>query len=104
MPQKGHANEVKIYADVSHEKTTRGPPTKKYISVRNIKAQITNMSANESSGFKTEYNVMIYLLPVILFYLNFLGLNFFLIVLEIYNMIYKTYHERISHVVSYIKV
>nr|XP_034321698.1 receptor-type tyrosine-protein phosphatase epsilon isoform X3 [Crassostrea gigas] len=56
IPQKGHANDVKIYADVSHEKTTRGPPSKKYISVRNIKAQITNMSANESSGFKTEYN------------------------------------------------
>lgn len=57
---KDHANEVKLYADVSYEKTKRGPPTKKYISVKNIKAQITNMSANENSGFKAEYHVIIY--------------------------------------------
>lgn len=37
------------------ERTNRGPPTNKYISVRNIKAQIANMSIRENAGFKTEY-------------------------------------------------
>lgn len=40
------------------EKTKRGPPTNKNISVRNMKAQITNMSLNENTGFKNEYHVM----------------------------------------------
>lgn len=39
------------------EKTKRGPPTNKNISVRNMKAQITNMSLNENAGFKNEYHV-----------------------------------------------
>ena len=39
------------------EKTTRGPPTNKSIPVRNIKAQIANMSEKENAGFKCEYNV-----------------------------------------------
>lgn len=39
------------------EKTKRGPPTNKNIPVRNIKAHISNMSVNESAGFKNEYNV-----------------------------------------------
>lgn len=39
------------------EKTKRGPPTNKNISVRNIMAQISNMSANENAGFKSEYHV-----------------------------------------------
>lgn len=39
------------------EKTKRGPPTNKYISVRNMKAHITNMSLNENAGFKREYHV-----------------------------------------------
>lgn len=38
------------------EKTKRGPPTNKNISVRNIMAQISNMSANENAGFKNEYH------------------------------------------------
>uniref|UniRef100_A0A8W8NYM2 protein-tyrosine-phosphatase n=1 Tax=Magallana gigas TaxID=29159 RepID=A0A8W8NYM2_MAGGI len=38
------------------EKTKRGPPTNKNISVRNMKAQITNMSLNENNGFKSEYH------------------------------------------------
>nr|XP_022311639.1 receptor-type tyrosine-protein phosphatase alpha-like [Crassostrea virginica] len=38
------------------ERTTRGPPTNKNIPVRNIKAQIANMSAKENAGFKIEYN------------------------------------------------
>lgn len=45
------------YALISREKTKRGPPTNKHISVRNIKAQIANMSFNESAGFKSEYHV-----------------------------------------------
>lgn len=39
-----------------HEKTKRGPPTNRNISVRNIMAQISNMSANENAGFKNEYH------------------------------------------------
>lgn len=39
------------------EKTKRGPPTNKNIPVRNMKAQITNMSLNENAGFKSEYRV-----------------------------------------------
>lgn len=76
-----------MHADVSHEKTKRGPPTKKNISVRNIKAQITNMSDNENSGFKTEYNVIIYVLDGIQF--QFLS---FLVNIAIYIMIYETYN------------
>lgn len=44
------------------EKTKRGPPTNKNISVRNMKAQITNMSLNENAGFKNEYHVIYILL------------------------------------------
>lgn len=39
------------------EKTKRGPPTNKNIPVRNMKAQIANMSLNENAGFKNEYHV-----------------------------------------------
>lgn len=39
------------------EKTKKGPPTNKNISVRNMTAQITNMSVNENMGFKSEYHV-----------------------------------------------
>lgn len=39
------------------EKTKRGPPTNKNIPVRNMKAQLTNMSLNENAGFKSEYHV-----------------------------------------------
>lgn len=39
------------------ERTKRGPPTNKHIPVRNMTAQITNMSLNENSGFKSEYHV-----------------------------------------------
>lgn len=42
------------------EKTKRGPPTSKYMSVRNIKAQVANMSVNENAGFKSEYQVGIF--------------------------------------------
>lgn len=40
------------------ERTKRGPPTNKNMSVRNIQAQITNMSCNENAGFKNEYHVI----------------------------------------------
>lgn len=39
------------------EKTKRGPPTNRNIPVRNMKAQIANMSLNENAGFKSEYHV-----------------------------------------------
>lgn len=45
------------YALMSREKTKKGPPINKHISVRNIKAQIANMSSNECAGFKSEYQV-----------------------------------------------
>lgn len=45
------------YALISREKTKKGPPVNKHISVRNIKAQIANMSSNECAGFKSEYHV-----------------------------------------------
>lgn len=50
------------------EKTKRGPPTNKNIPVRNIKAQIANMSLNENTGFKSEYHVR----PFNLFFIFFL--------------------------------
>nr|XP_022307522.1 receptor-type tyrosine-protein phosphatase epsilon-like [Crassostrea virginica] len=43
-------------APVLPERNMRGPPTNKNIPVRNIKAQIANMSAKENAGFKYEYN------------------------------------------------
>ena len=40
-----------------NEPTKRGAPTNKNMSVRNMKAQIANMSVNDNDGFKNEYNV-----------------------------------------------
>lgn len=45
------------HALISREKTKKGPPINKHISVRNLKAQIANMSSNECAGFKSEYHV-----------------------------------------------
>lgn len=42
------------------EKTKRGPPTNKNIPVKNMKAQIANMSLNENAGFKSEYHVRLF--------------------------------------------
>lgn len=50
-----NAREESTYA--LPEKAKRGPPTNKNIPVRNMKAQITNMSLNENAGFKSEYHV-----------------------------------------------
>lgn len=55
--QHDHPNNTMEYALISREKTKKGPPINKHISVRNIKAQIANMSSNECSGFKSEYHV-----------------------------------------------
>lgn len=52
---KANDNDDSTYA--LPEKTKRGPPTNKNISVRNIMAQISNMSKNENAGFKSEYHV-----------------------------------------------
>lgn len=41
------------------ERAKKGSPTNKYMSVRNIKAQVANMSVNENAGFKSEYHVRI---------------------------------------------
>lgn len=43
------------------EKTKKGPPTNKNIPVRNMKAQIKNMSLNDNTGFKSEYHVRLFL-------------------------------------------
>ena len=39
------------------ERSNRGPSTNKNIAIRNIAAQIANMSDKENAGFKNEYNV-----------------------------------------------
>lgn len=56
---------------MSREKTKKGPPINKHISVRNIKAQIANMSSNEFAGFKREYHVR----PNIRIYFLMKGVN-----------------------------
>lgn len=67
------------------EKTKRGPPTNKNISVRNMKAQITNMSLNENNGFKSEYHVRIYSFVIFiychfckLFKMDFIGCKIYM--------------------------
>ncbi|XP_065938529.1 multiple epidermal growth factor-like domains protein 10 [Magallana gigas] len=54
--QHVRANDVAEATYALPEKTKRGPPTNKNISVRNMKAQIANMSINENAGFKSEYH------------------------------------------------
>lgn len=51
------ANAIEESTYALPEKAKRGPPTNKNIPVRNMKAQITNMSLNENAGFKSEYHV-----------------------------------------------
>lgn len=53
------ANDVVECTYALPEKTKRGPPTNKNIPVRNMKAQIANMSLNENAGFRSEYHVRI---------------------------------------------
>nr|XP_022306098.1 receptor-type tyrosine-protein phosphatase alpha-like isoform X1 [Crassostrea virginica] len=54
--QSDDADEADDSTPTLPERTTRGLPTNKNIPVRNIKAQIANMSAKENAGFKIEYN------------------------------------------------
>lgn len=57
-----HGKDITETTHALPEKTKRGPPTNKNIPVRNMKAQITNMSLNENAGFKSEYHVRFSLL------------------------------------------
>lgn len=60
--QTSFANNVAESTYALPEKTKRGPPTNRNIPVRNMKAQITNMSLNENAGFKSEYHVRFFFL------------------------------------------
>lgn len=60
--QTMRANDVAESTYALPEKTKRGPPTNKNIPVRNMKAQIANMSLNENTGFKSEYHVRLFIL------------------------------------------
>ena len=51
------APNIQKTTDYINEPTKRGAPTNKNVSVRNMKAQIANMSINDNDGFKNEYNV-----------------------------------------------
>lgn len=53
--QNAHVDVTIVYAEVSQEKTERRHPSNKNISVRNIKDQIANLSSNNCSGFKSEF-------------------------------------------------
>lgn len=57
--QNAHVDVTIVYAEVSQEKTERRHPSNKNISVRNIKDQIANLSSNNCSGFKSEFEVRI---------------------------------------------
>lgn len=52
-----HPSDAHESSKVPNEKTKKGLPTNKNIPVRNIKAQIVNMTINDNAGFKNEYNV-----------------------------------------------
>lgn len=69
--QKDPTNIAMASPHAPHENTKRGPPTNKHISVRNMKAQIANLSCNENTGFKSEYHVRTSLLIVYFFKLDF---------------------------------
>lgn len=73
-----------------NEPTKRGAPTNKNISVRNMKAQIVNMSVNDNDGFKNEYNVR----NVFLLYSND---RVYLFVGYIEKMMYLRFQYSINH-------
>lgn len=54
---ENYANNVVESTYTLSERSKRGPPTNKNIPIRNIRAQIANMSSNENTGFKSEYHV-----------------------------------------------
>lgn len=60
--QTMRANDVAESTYALPERTKRGPPTNKNIPVRNMRAQIANMSLNENGGFKSEYHVRLFFL------------------------------------------
>ena len=55
--QSDDADEADDSTPTLPERNKGGSPTNKRIPVKNITAQIANMSAKENAGFKTEYNV-----------------------------------------------
>nr|XP_022311625.1 receptor-type tyrosine-protein phosphatase epsilon-like isoform X1 [Crassostrea virginica] len=55
-PQIVNADEADDSTPTLPERPQKGPSTNQNIPIRNIKAQIANMSAKENSGFKSEYN------------------------------------------------
>ncbi|XP_078329582.1 receptor-type tyrosine-protein phosphatase epsilon-like [Crassostrea virginica] len=55
-PQNDDTDEPDDSTPTLPDRSKRGPPTKKNIPVRNIEAQIANMSDKENAGFKSEYN------------------------------------------------
>lgn len=67
MVSTSEENAIQKPSNYINEPTKRGAPTNKNISVRNIKAQIANMSVSDNVGFKNEYNVR----PFTLFYIRF---------------------------------
>lgn len=73
--QTMRANDVAESTYALPEKTKRGPPTNKNIPIRNMKAQIANMSLNENTGFKSEYHVRTFILFFLFFYSMYLFLK-----------------------------
>ena len=57
IPQINDVNEADDTTPTLPERINRGPSTNKNIAIRNIAAQIANMSDKENAGFKNEYNV-----------------------------------------------
>ena len=57
IPQINDVNEADDTTPTLPERINRGPSTDKNIAIRNIAAQIANMSDKENAGFKNEYNV-----------------------------------------------
>nr|XP_022311638.1 receptor-type tyrosine-protein phosphatase epsilon-like [Crassostrea virginica] len=56
IPQINDVNEADDTTPTLPERINRGPSTNKNIAIRNIAAQIANMSDKENAGFKNEYN------------------------------------------------
>ena len=57
IPQINDVNEADDTTPTLPERSNRGRSTNKNIAIRNIAAQIANMSDKENAGFKNEYNV-----------------------------------------------
>ena len=57
IPKINDVNEADDTTPTLPERSNRGPSTNKNIAIRNIAAQIANMSDKENAGFKNEYIV-----------------------------------------------